>query len=274
MKLINILIATFGLMISSNILAQTQETRVIAHRGGRMEHEENTLQAFAASNKAGISGFETDVRMTKDGQLVISHDSKVDRMTNGSGAIEDLTAKEIRGLSTKQGNKVLFLNELIEFFKDKKGLYVEFEMKTDPTLYPDEKIPEYCDKVYKAVMKNKPKDAVYVLSSFDYRPLRYLKSHYPDAEILLITSKPCNSESIALCKALGTKRLAAVMNGTSRADIQKAHKDGMIINLWPGGSVDDFLLGAYLGSDIVCMDIPNALKEWLKTNGKTLNVKF
>jgi glycerophosphoryl diester phosphodiesterase len=79
---------------------------------------------------------------------------------------------------------------------------------------------------------------------------------------------------MALCKALGTKRMAAAMNGTSRADIQKAHKDSMIINLWPGSSVNDFILGAYLGSDIVCMDIPTQLKEWLETNGKTLKVKF
>jgi glycerophosphoryl diester phosphodiesterase len=142
-----------------------------------MEHDENTMQAFVASNKAGYNGFETDVRMTKDGQLVITHDSNLERTTNGSGAVEEKTADEIRQLSTKQGNKMIFIDELMDFLKDKNGLYVEFEMKTNPTsLYPENKLPEYCDKLYKAVMKDKPADAVFVFTSSDYRALKYMQT--------------------------------------------------------------------------------------------------
>ena len=57
-------------------LSQTQEIRVFSHRGGRMEHDENTMEAFVASHKAGYTGYETDIRMTKDGELIVTHDSK------------------------------------------------------------------------------------------------------------------------------------------------------------------------------------------------------
>ena len=52
--------------------AQEQEIRLFSHRGGRMEHDENTLSAFQASYDAGYRGFETDIRMTRDGALVIT----------------------------------------------------------------------------------------------------------------------------------------------------------------------------------------------------------
>ena len=109
-----------------------------------MEHDENTLQAFQASCDAGYYGFETDIRMTRDGELVVTHDSSLDRTTNGSGTVESHTKAEIEQMRTKQGNKILFLDELLDFLQDKPGLYVEFEMKTNPAeLYPEERIAAY-----------------------------------------------------------------------------------------------------------------------------------
>ncbi|MDE6305664.1 MAG: glycerophosphodiester phosphodiesterase, partial [Muribaculaceae bacterium] len=56
----------------SGLLAQDQEIRVFSHRGGRLENDENTIQAFRASYDAGYRGFETDFRMTRDGALVVT----------------------------------------------------------------------------------------------------------------------------------------------------------------------------------------------------------
>lgn len=272
MKILSIVIA---LIASLQVLGQTQEVRLFSHRGGRMEHDENTMPAFKASFNAGYRGFETDIRMTKDGELVITHDSSLDRTTNGEGTVENHTKAEIGRLETKQGNKVLFLDELLDFLHDKQGLYVEFEMKTNPvSLYPEKRLAEYCDKLYNRVMKKKPADAVYVFTSADYRALRYLQSHYPGADLLLITSKPCNDETINLCKALNIKRLGATMNGTSRESVDKAHKEGLIVSLWPGQSVADFMLGVYLGCDYMCTDIPITLNQWIAKNATWINVKY
>lgn len=270
-----LLLLIFGFTATMQVWSQAEEIRVFSHRGGRMEYDENTLPAFQASYDAGYRGFETDIRMTEDGALVIMHDSSLERISNGKGTVENRTEKELRALKTKGGNNILFLDELLDFLKDKPGLYVEFEMKTNPiSLYPEERLAEYCDKLYAQVMNKKPSDALYVFTSSDYRALRYLQAHHPDADLLLITSKPCNAETIALCKTVGIRRLGATMNGTSRESVQKAHEEGLIVSLWPGQSVADFMLGAYLGCDYMCTDIPVSLKQWISTNTPWLKVRY
>lgn len=260
---------------SWQLLGQTQEVRVFAHRGGRMELDENTMVAFERSYEAGYRGFETDVRMTKDGELVIMHDNSLERTTNGKGEVEELTRADIEQLRTKQGNEILFLDELLDFLEDKPSLYVEFEMKTHPaSSYPEERLAEYCDKLYRQVMAKRPADALYLFTSSDYRGLRYLQSHYPDAELLLITPKPCNQETIDLCKAFGIKRLGATMDGTSRESVRKAHEAGIIVSLWPGQSVEDFMLGVYLGCDFMCTDVPLRIKQWATEKTPWINVRY
>lgn len=269
-----ILIACF-LVVVFTMNAQTQEIRVFSHRGGRMEHDENTLSAFQASYDAGYRGFETDIRMTKDGELVITHDSRLERTTNGVGILEEKSMSEIEAMRTKQNNKILSLNELLSWLDGKSGLYVEFELKTNPEeLYPEERLHKFCDKLYNAAMAIKPEDAVFVFTSSDYRGLRYLQQKYPGVDLLMITSEPCNEKTIAMCKALGIKRIGAKMEGTSRESVALAHKQGLIVSLWPGLSTADFVLGAYLGADFMCTDIPIELKKFITSNTPWLNVKY
>lgn len=275
MRLTKIAIITALALSPLCINAQEQEIRLFSHRGGRMEYDENTMSAFQASYDAGYRGFETDIRMTSDGKLIITHDSTLERTTDGEGTVELTSSKDLMALNTKKGNKMLFLDEFLDFLKDKKGLYVEFEMKTKPEeLYPEERLHEYCDKLYKMVMAKMPKDADIVFTSSDYRGLRYLQQKYPGVDLLLITSKPCNDETIALCKAMGIKRMGATMDGTSRKAVKKAHEQGLIVSLWPGHSVEDFMLGAYLGCDYMCTDIPIKLKNYLAEKAPWIKVKY
>lgn len=263
------------ILFATIALAQTQQVRVFSHRGGRMEHDENTMEAFKASHKAGYTGYETDIRITKDGELIVTHDSKLDRTTNGTGAVEEKTLAELRRLDTKKGNKMLTLDELMDFLKDKPGLYVEFEMKTNPSeLYPEEKLPEYVDKLYKKVMAKKPGDAEFIFTSSDTRSLRCMQQRHPDADLLLITSDPVSKATINLCKGLGIKRLGSKMEGTSREAVKLAHKQGLTVSLWPGQSIEDFMLGVYLGADYLCTDIPIRQKEWAEKNAPWINAKY
>lgn len=244
-----------------------QQVRIFSHRGGRMEFDENTLSAFEASYKAGYRGYETDVRMTSDGVLVIMHDHTLERVSDGKGTVEHMTADQIRKLNTKGGHKIMFLDELLSWLKSKKDItYVEFELKTKPeNLYPTERLHEYCDKLYKAVMAVKPEGATYLFTSGDYRGIMYMKEKYSDAQFLIITGKPVNDETIALCKALGVYRIGAKIEGTSRKAVQKAHEEGITVSLWPGTSPADAVFGAYLGADYLCTDVPVAVKTFLDT---------
>jgi glycerophosphoryl diester phosphodiesterase len=70
----------------------------IAHQGGEDEFPSNTMYAFKRSVKAGADMLELDVGVTKDGNVVVSHDTTLDRTTNGRGTIESHTLKQIRRL--------------------------------------------------------------------------------------------------------------------------------------------------------------------------------
>src|SRR5215467_10607533 len=71
---------------------------VISHRGEHLHHPENTLPAFQEAIRVGADFFELDVQTTSDGKLVLSHDGKVDRRTNGQGEISKMTFDEVRAL--------------------------------------------------------------------------------------------------------------------------------------------------------------------------------
>ena len=68
------------------------------HRGDRKNFPENTMSAFRAAVELGLDAIETDVRMTKDGHLVLIHDRDVARTTNGKGNVDEMTLEEIRAL--------------------------------------------------------------------------------------------------------------------------------------------------------------------------------
>lgn len=243
-----------------------------ASRGGAGEFDENTLAAFKGSYEKGLRGFETDVRMTRDGMLAILHDDALQRMYNSSGRLEEMTAAELRQFKTKKtGQPFLFLDELLAYFAGKPGVYIEFEMKTgNPKAYPDAKLEEYCQKLYDAVMAKHPKGSIYVFTSFDTRPLKILKRLHPDAELMLIIDGPCNDQVVQQAQKLGVKRVGCRIEGTSRMAVRAAQKVGLKVTGWPGKSLEDYLLGLGLGLDAICTDIPVAIHTWKTENMKPL----
>lgn len=262
-------LAVVALLGATTLSAQT---RMLAHRGGKAEQDENTLAAFKTTYAAGCHGFETDIHITADGKYVVMHDGLLDRTTTGSGRIEQLSSAYIHTISTKAGNPVPFLEDILDFFKTCEGLYVEFEMKTNQEFYPEELLHKYCEDVYSMVMAAKPKDALFVFTSFDPRPLLYLRAHHPDAEVMYITGKPCSHETVDLCKALGINRLAATVNASSRESVKYAHQNGLLVSLWPGEKCADSHMAFLMGSDYLCTDIPLELMQYIKDNN--LPIKY
>lgn len=264
---------TFALTLMT-ITASAQkpvEVELIAHRGGRYEFEENVLSAFVESYKKGVRSYETDVRLTADNNLVISHDASLKRVFGVDVIVEKSSRADLEQYYSKKGNPVLFVDKLAEFFSQKDIHYVEWEMKSND--YTPEQLEVYCDKLYKTVMAAKPKDAVYIFSSFDERAILTMKRLYPTAECALITREPMSDSLIAHLKELGFKRVACRVEGTSRKSMVAAHKEGLIVNLWPGKCVEDFQLAVALGADIACTDIPvevlTAIKKrmpWITPN--------
>lgn len=79
------------------------EPLVVAHRGCWGEAPEVSVAAIRACGGTGVDGVEIDIRKTRDGVLVLIHDETVDRTTNGTGAVADMSFAEIRALRLKKG---------------------------------------------------------------------------------------------------------------------------------------------------------------------------
>jgi glycerophosphoryl diester phosphodiesterase len=75
------------------------QTKIFGHRGSMGTMPENTLLGFSHALDCGVDGIELDVQLTKDGELVVIHDEKIDRTTDGTGYVKDYTLHELKQFS-------------------------------------------------------------------------------------------------------------------------------------------------------------------------------
>src|SRR5213075_2825191 len=107
-----------------------------AHRGASRKAPENTLAAFSRAIDDGADGIELDVRLTADGEIVVFHDSRLNRTTDGSGKIERCTLDELKRLSAGSwfhpvfgGESIPTLDQALELVRRRVG--VNIELKSD-----------------------------------------------------------------------------------------------------------------------------------------------
>ncbi|WP_405884754.1 glycerophosphodiester phosphodiesterase family protein [Streptomyces sp. NBC_01136] len=86
----------------------------IGHRGVMGVEPENTLRSFVAAQNAGLDLIELDLHLSKDGALVVMHDADVDRTTDGSGPIAEMTLAELRTLNAGNGERVPVFEEVLD----------------------------------------------------------------------------------------------------------------------------------------------------------------
>ena len=84
--------------LPDHVFFDAPEPWAIAHQGGGKLWPENTLYAFAKAEELGVDVLEMDLRVTVDGEIVVMHDASVDRTTDGSGHVDEMTLAEIREL--------------------------------------------------------------------------------------------------------------------------------------------------------------------------------
>ncbi len=108
---------------------------VAAHRGAHMGNFENSIASAKQAIKLGVDIIEIDVKTTKDGHLILMHDSSIDRTTTGNGKVEELTLAEIRKYKLKAPYGRISeetVPTFEEFLKVTKGkIMVDVDMKTD-----------------------------------------------------------------------------------------------------------------------------------------------
>lgn len=104
---------------------------VAAHRGDSGAFAENTMAAFRAAVAMHVDMIETDIHLTRDNVLVLMHDDRVDRTTDGTGLIRDFTYAELRRLNCNPGGQFTRIPTLEEFLElcAENGIMVNLEIK-------------------------------------------------------------------------------------------------------------------------------------------------
>ncbi len=203
---------------------------VIAHRGGAALAPENTMTAFENAIAVGAEYMEFDIHRTKDGELVIMHDDTVDRTTDGTGMIKDMTAEEFSRLKMADGKEPPTFDAVLVLAKT-SGIGILAEIKS-PHLYPGMEM---------TVLK-KLEDADYVdktvALSFGLDALENMKAADPDIRVCPLykfaweagNPKPKNAEII--CPMGETTVLYPWA-------IKKAHDQGRQVWVWPWKVLDN-----------------------------------
>jgi hypothetical protein len=111
---------------------QRKSMKVIGHRGAASLAPENTFAGFDLALEMGVDALETDVQRTKDGKLVLFHDARIERTTNGRGRLQYMAWEELRGLDAGSWFHRRYTGEripLLTVFLQKHGRRIPIELE-------------------------------------------------------------------------------------------------------------------------------------------------
>ena len=201
----------------------------IAHRGYSARYPENTLVAFAKALEAGADMIELDVRLSKDRRLVVIHDERIDRTSDGQGKVADMTLAELRRHSYANGMpglgfvEIPTLDEVIGLTGDRVALNIE--MKTRPGGR------EGMEQELAALLAEKDCTQSVIVSSFDHYALAEMKRIAPDIN----TGMLYDSVWIAFadeCRVLGVTSVHPGSDAMDEAQLLWAKEQGLRVYAW------------------------------------------
>jgi len=250
---------------------------VAAHRGWSSRYPENTMEAFRAAMDLGVDQVETDIRVTKDGELVLIHDANVDRTTNGSGKVLDFTYNELKKLDAGckkdpafSGCYIPTLREFLTLAAEYPMMTVDLELKEYPTPGHEEIAYSVCDRTIAMVEEFGFADRC-VLNTFSGKLHEYIQQKYgnrcrqhiyfPYSHLGEITLDPC---SYAYCCCMFGKP-----NMASAEDFAKIAARG--VQPWAGASVKDAPTvdeAIAAGACLITCNNPDTILSLLRERGR------
>jgi glycerophosphoryl diester phosphodiesterase len=231
---------------------------VIAHRGHSIAMPENTMAAYERAVELGTDMIEADVNITRDGQLVMIHDWKLDRTTSGSGPVHDATLEEIGRLDAGSwfdghaGLRVPTTEELIRFAAE-AGILMCFEVKGADDDEADRIALDLVDLFVRH-------DALgwAFMSSYHHRAMAVAKERVP--ELMLAPERLPDDVPVDPVDASGqATRLGApvIQNHWRFATeelVRQVHADGVALWTWPTTEPEGIELSLDIGADAVMGD--------------------
>ncbi|MBQ7334970.1 MAG: glycerophosphodiester phosphodiesterase [Clostridia bacterium] len=256
---------------------------VAAHRGWCAKYPENTMEAFRAAIELGVDQIETDVRITKDGELVLIHDATLERTTNGTGKVIDKTLAELKELDagSHKGEefkscRIPTFTEFMELVKDHPTMTLDLELKEYPDEGHEEIAYSVCDRVLAAVDQYGFIDRV-VINTFSGKLHEYIQEKYgnkyrrhvyfPRRHLGSYTKDPYTNAFCCCMFSQSTKEEFEAM--ATKEEFEAMATQG--IEPWAGAGVKDSAtvdMAIERGATLITCNNPDVILQLLREKGK------
>jgi glycerophosphoryl diester phosphodiesterase len=229
---------------------------IYAHRGASKYAPENTGAAFRKALEMKAGGIEIDVHMSKDGGIVICHDERVNRTSNGTGFIKDMTVEELKSLDFGSwfseefaGERMMMLEELLELLKDWEGI-LNIELKSGIILYKGLE-----EKVVSLLRRYDRIDRT-IISSFNHYSLRGIKELEPGLKTGILYSAGLY-EPWEYAGKVGAEAVHPQFYSMVPAIIQGCRVHGIVMNPWTVDQPETIRQLALAGVDGIITNVPD-----------------
>ena len=238
----------------------------MAHRGGAIEHLENSMPAFEACVRLGYRYLETDVRVTADGVLVVFHDGSLERVTDHSGRLEQLTWSEVAEARIGGREPILRLEDLLGAWPDVR---FNLDIKTAGVLAP----------LVRCVRRLGITDRVCLGSFSDARIAAARRLFGPSVctslgprgvAALRMSSYSPRAAGLVRIQA-GCAQVPLHLGGRALVDerfLAAAHARDLQVHVWTVDTVEESTAMLDLGVDGIMTDRPAMLRELLEKRGQ------
>ena len=220
--------------------------KIFAHRGANADAPENTMAAFQLALDLGADGIELDVMLSKDHEIVVIHDDTVDRTTDGTGQVQDMTLAQLKTLDAGNGEQIPTLDEVLTRFGGK--FQINIELKNYSTIFDSLPVD-----VAHLVSKHQVADSV-LISSFN--PLNFPRFHrlLPDVPIGMLTFP--GKERFFAYRLFRFDALNPYFKDVDEDLVQRLHAKDKQVNVWTVDEAADIRHMAKLGVDIIITNNP------------------
>ncbi|MGV3262499.1 glycerophosphodiester phosphodiesterase [Cytobacillus pseudoceanisediminis] len=232
----------------------------IAHRGATGYAPENTVAGFDLAVDMKADYIEIDVQRSKDGELVVIHDTSVDRTTDGTGKVGDLTFDYLRSLDAGSwkgeqfaGEPIPTFEEILDRYHGRVGILIELKA---PELYPG--IEEQVADKIKERNLDKPQNEKIIIQSFNFESMKTMDQLLPNVPIGVLTSNRADITAEALQEFSAYADWFNPSYGIVTEElVNQVHSLGMQIGSWTVRSQDaaDFLFE--MDVDAIITDYPD-----------------
>lgn len=221
--------------------------KIFAHRGLSSVYPENTLLAFSKAMEYKIDGIETDVQMTKDGELVIFHDERIARTTNGHGFIKDYTLDELKKFNAN--NRMDYQVEiptLEEFLSlvENSDITINLELKT--SIFEYDGIEK---KTLDLIRKHNMEERI-IISSFNHQSLLRMKALAPEITCGVLTGDVL-IDGEEYVKSHGFEAFHPMFVYCTKERVSLAHELGIAMNVWTVDWKEQFDMLKEMGVDVI-----------------------